>query len=166
MTGAMHPILQTFHDTGLGALLRDIPWMFGAFESAHFVGLCLLMGAMLIVDLRLLGLFRAMALRHVLAFTHLAAAGLAINAFTGLGFFCFEPDKYWPNPAFRLKLMLVGAALLNILWFEVALRRRAAAVAPDLDTSRGMKAAGALSLTLWFAILLVGRMMPIWEPVF
>lgn len=162
----MSPMLQWTHDTGYGALVRDIPWMFGALETLHFVGLCLLMGAMLIVDLRLLGLFRQAPLGKALAFTHLAAVGLAINAVTGLGFFVSEPDKYWTNPAFRLKVVLVCIALLNVLWFEFSTRRKVAGMAPDAHTTATMKLTGALSLALWFLILIVGRMMPIWEPVF
>lgn len=162
----MSPTLQWFHDTALGEFVRGTPWMFGAFETLHFVGLCLLMGAILIVDLRLLGLFRQMPIGKALAFTHLAAAGLAINAFTGAGFFTSEPDKYWTNPAFRLKMALLVLALANVLWFEFSTRRKLAGLPDGVDTDMRTKLIGALSLALWFTILLLGRMMPIWEPVF
>jgi hypothetical protein len=156
-------ILTWIHDTPLGAVTRDTPWLFPAFETLHFVGLCILIGAMLIVDLRLLGRFRDMAPGKVLVFSHVAAVGLVINLVSGVGFFASDPFNYWSNPAFQIKALLLVAAFANIAWFELFARRRVLAIPIGADTDLGAKLIGGLSLALWFTILIIGRLLPNWE---
>ena len=156
-------ILTWIHDTPLGAATRGIAWLFPTFETLHFVGLCILIGAMLIVDLRLLGWFKELAPSKVLAFSHVAAAGLAINLVSGLGFFAADPFNYWSNPAFQIKAMLLVVAFANVAWFELGVRRRVLALSPHEDTDVGAKVIGGLSLALWFTILIIGRLLPNWE---
>jgi hypothetical protein len=158
-----HDILAWIASTRLGVATREIPWLFPTFETLHFIGLCILLGAMLIVDLRLLGRFRDVAPANVLKFSHVAAVGLAINLVSGIGFFASDPFNYWSNPAFQIKVLLLIVAFANIAWFELGARRRILALPVGEDTPLGTKLVGALSLTLWFAILILGRLLPDWE---
>jgi hypothetical protein len=158
-----HDILAWIEQTRLGVATRESPWLFPTFETLHFIGLCILLGAMLIVDLRLLGWFRDLAPSKVLAFSHVAAAGLAINLVSGLGFFAADPFNYWSNPAFQIKAMLLLVAFANVAWFEFGARRRVLALSAQEDTGLGAKVIGGLSLALWFTILIIGRLLPSWE---
>lgn len=156
-------ILTWFHDLSLGAAARDVPWVFPTFETLHFIGLCVLLGAMLIVDLRLLGLFRDVPAARIMKFSNLAAAGLTVNVLSGIGFFAADPFRYWSNPAFQLKVLLLIAAFVNITAFELGAKPRVLALPIDADTGIGIKVMGALSLLLWFAILILGRLLPDWD---
>lgn len=160
-----HDILAWIKDTWLGVATRDIPWLFPTFETLHFIGLCILLGGMLIVDLRLLGRFRDIAPGSVLKFSHIAAGGLAINLVSGIGFFTADPFNYWSNPAFQIKVLLLLLAFANILWFEIFARKRILALPIGEDTPFGTKLSGAVSLALWFTILIIGRLLPDWEGV-
>jgi hypothetical protein len=158
-----HEILAWIQGTRLGVATREIPWLFPTFETLHFIGLCILLGAMLIVDLRLLGRFRDVAPANVLKFSHVAAVGLAINLISGIGFFTSDPFNYWSNPAFQIKVLLLIIAFANIAWFELGARRRILALPVGADTPLGTKFIGAVSLTLWFTILILGRLLPDYE---
>jgi hypothetical protein len=158
-------ILAWIESTRLGVATREIPWLFPAFETLHFIGLCILMGAMLIVDLRLLGRFRDVAPASVLTFSHVAAIGLGINLVSGIGFFTADPFNYWSNPAFQIKALLLLFAFANVAWFELGARKQILALPIGEDTPLGAKLAGGASLTLWFAILIIGRLLPDWEGV-
>ncbi|MDB5456534.1 MAG: hypothetical protein JWP92_2119 [Caulobacter sp.] len=158
-----HEILTWIHNTPLGVATRDIIWLFPTFETLHFIGLCILLGAMLIVDLRLLGRFRSIPPAKVLVFSHVAAIGLAINVVSGVGFFAADPFNYWSNPAFQIKALLLVFAFANIAWFELGARKRILALPAGQDTDVVTKVTGAISLTLWFTILIIGRLLPNWE---
>jgi hypothetical protein len=156
-------ILTWFHDLAIGAAAREIPWIFPTFETLHFIGLCVLLGAMLIVDLRLLGLFRDVSAAKVMRFSYVAAGGLAVNVLSGFGFFAADPFRYWSNPAFQLKILLLVAAFANIVAFELGVKRRVLALPANVDTGIGIKLMGGISLLLWFAILILGRLLPDWD---
>jgi len=82
---------------------------------------------------------------------------------SGIGFFASDPFRYWSNPAFQLKVLLLVAAFINIVAFEFGAKRRVLALSADADTNSGVKLMGAVSLMLWFAILILGRLLPDWD---
>jgi hypothetical protein len=153
-------ILDAIHDTWLGETIRDSAFLFPTLEAVHFFGLCLLLGAMLLVDLRLVGFVRGPA-RPMLTFTRLAIAGFAINLLSGIGFFVSNPANYAGNPLFWIKMGLVLLAGLNVAWFELIERGRILALPEGADTPKRAKLVGALSLALWFSVIVLGRFLPV-----
>lgn len=153
-------IFQAIYESWLGQTTRDSTWLFSSYESIHFLGLCILMGALLVVDLRLMGFFRRMPIASALNYTHFAVLGFALNLLSGIGFVVSDPFNYLTNPAFGLKMALVFLAGLNVAWFEFVERRRVLALAPDSDTHPGTKLVAGLSLGLWTLIIILGRLLP------
>jgi hypothetical protein len=158
-----NPALQFFYDLPWGALARDIEGIFYLSETLHFVGLCLLLGALLLVDMRLLGLWQGGRPADTFPFMRWAVVGFGINAVTGFVMFCADPYNYWTNSAFHMKLILIVLAGLNLLWFVTVERRRVLALPNGAATGLGTKVSAALSLVLWFAIIIAGRMLPSFE---
>src|SRR5437763_6353842 len=156
-------ILHWIRDTSLGATVRQSRWIFAAGETLHFVGLSLLVGGILIVDLRLLGFLRRIPIRAALAFLPFVIAGFLINLATGIVFFSADPMMYWPNPAFRLKMVLILLAGLNALVFTVLGQRHVLHLRDDESTGALVKATAGLSLGLWLCVLLRGRLLPSFE---
>ncbi len=154
-------IIAWFGTLWPGAESRASHWMFSFAETLHFVGLCVLLGAMLFVDLRLLGFFKSIPVKSVLAVLPWAIVGFVINASTGWLFFTSNPGLYWGNAAFRIKVLLILAAGINALIFTVVEHRQVAHIGPGEDTPTFTKTTAALSLVLWFGILLIGRMLPL-----
>jgi hypothetical protein len=156
-------ILHWIKETALGAAVRESTWLFWAGQSLHFVGLSMLLGAMLIVDLRLLGFIQSVPVRAALAFRPLAIVGFLINLATGIEFFAMDPFMYWPNPAFRMKMLLILLAGFNALTFGVMENRHALTLGGGENVSALGRTCAGLSLLLWLGVLLLGRLLPSFE---
>ncbi len=153
----MNDLLLTIEGSTLAQLMQQISWLFPAAEIFHFIGLCLLIGSLLIVDVRLLGFADEVAMEAVYKFLPIAVLGFFINLLTGILFFLNDPFRYYPNIAFRIKLVLILLAGINALYFMLTAHKH-----PDL-TSKGdskLKVVAALSLLLWFSVIVCGRMIP------
>ena len=131
-------------------------WWFPLLESIHVVGFALLFGAILMVDLRWLGVagkrYDASVIDKEL--TPWAWAAFVVSLITGLGLFMTRATHYAANPAFQAKFALLVLAGVNVLVFQFMGRRGA----PTADrSSMAARVAGALSLLLWISALLAGR---------
>jgi hypothetical protein len=146
--------------TWISKALFGISWLWPACESLHFIGLCMLIGGAGLLDLRLMGMFRELAIRHVKALMPWAIGGFALNAVTGALFLVMQPHLYLSSGVFWSKVAFLVLAGANALFFETRLAVPALAMGPDADTPAGMKVVGALSLFSWFAVLYCGRMLP------
>jgi hypothetical protein len=140
--------------------LFDLPWLWPASESLHFIGLALLIGGAGFLDLRLLGMFRGVPIRDVKRFMPWAIAGFAINAITGMLFVVMQPHLYLGGGLWWTKMSFVGVAGLNALFFETRLSQQALVLGSDEDTPWSMKMVGGMSLASWFGVLYCGRMLP------
>lgn len=154
-----HATLMWFHNTWLGEVTRASNWLFTAGLTLHFVGICLVVGSMLVVDLRLLGFLRGVSFAATFKLLPFAIGGFLLNAATALMFFCFDPVAYWENPAFRIKLVLLVLAGLNALAFTLFEHRHLSKVGPDHRTGPLTRFCAALSLALWFGVILFGRLI-------
>ena len=112
----VHPYLDALHDSWLGHIMRDVPWLFPTCEGLHFVGMSLLLGTIGVIDLRVLGFFKGLPIGPLHRMLPLAFFGFALNVATGVGFVCSDPDSYWIVGAFRLKMVLIMLAGLNALY--------------------------------------------------
>lgn len=123
-------------------------------NAAHILGIGLLLGAILPLDLRLAGVLRASALPLVgPILIRTAACGLALASATGFWLFTVKPAEYLGNTAFLIKLGLLVLALGNI-----ALQHRG--LKPALAGSEigiRVRMLAALSAVLWLCVLLAGR---------
>ena len=146
--------------TRISKALFGMSWLWPACESLHFLGLCLLIGGAGLLDLRLMGFFRGIAIRDVKAFMPWAIAGFLINLVTGLLFVTMQPHLYLSSGVWWSKMAFLGLAGVNAGLFETRLSTGALALAPDAETPRALKIVGALSLFSWFAVLYCGRMLP------
>jgi hypothetical protein len=119
-------------------------------NAAHILGLGMLLGAMLPLDLRLLGLLRRYPIEVLGPFlVRCAAAGLGLALLTGAWLFSVKPDEYLANPAFRWKLVLLVCALVN-----VGFQHRNPGF---MRASPAARVRAGLSLCLWVSVLVAGR---------
>lgn len=124
-------------------------------NASHILGIALLIGAILPLDLRLLGIFRSVPVA-ILApvLSRMAGLGLALALVTGAWLFTVRPVEYARNAAFLWKLGLLALALANI-----ALQHRSAAYARALagEITAAVRWRAGASITLWLSVLLAGR---------
>jgi energy-coupling factor transporter transmembrane protein EcfT len=144
-----------------GPLVRDSQWLFVFAESIHFVGLCLLIGAMLVIDLRLMGFYKKLTGRAVLNFVPFAVLGFGLCALTGWTMFTSNPQAYLDNTAFKVKLFLIVLAGLNAALFTVVEHTKVLALGPGDEAPSMARTLAIVSLGMWFVILLLGRWLPV-----
>jgi hypothetical protein len=146
--------------TPLSKTLFGMSWLWPLCECLHFLGLAALVGGAGLLDLRLLGCFRGIALRDIKAFMPLAIGGFVVNAVTGALFIVMQPHLYLTSAVWWFKMGFIALAGMNAWLFESRLGRQALARDPGADTTPAMKTIGGLSLVSWFAVLYCGRMLP------
>ncbi len=140
--------------TAVGAAIRDSAWLFPVIEAAHLLGLAVLGGSILVVDLRLLGLgLKGRPAAYVLeqAGPWLVGA-LAVMYTTGIPLFLSESIKCYFSSAFWVKM----GALVVALLFTFGVRNRMVRTQPPLLhwQARGI---AACSLALWLTVAAAGR---------
>jgi hypothetical protein len=154
---AAHPMLAWLRDTWIGEFVRNSTWAFPTLQSLHFIGMALLIGIVCAIDLRVLGVARAIPLAPLHRLLPLAFIGFGLNLLTGIFFFCHDPWVYAFNPAFRLKILLILVAGLNALWFRLGVFLDLETWGPGIEASRLAKTISALSLLIWLGVITAGR---------
>ena len=142
----------------VGLMLTDRTWLWPAFESLHFIGMWLLFGIVLLVNLRMLGMFRMWSFAAVHRLLPWAALGFAMNTITGMGFVTSAPHMYAENISFLWKigfLMLAGINLLYATVFEGPWH-----VESGEDSPMRVKVMGASAIVSWLGVMYFGRMLP------
>jgi hypothetical protein len=125
-------------------------------NAAHILGVGLLVGAIVPLDLRLLGAFRPVPLAVVAPFlSRAAAAGAVLAIVTGLWLFSMKPAEYLDNSAFLWKAALFALALANVA-LQHANRHFARAVTGG-EVRPTVRVAALGSILLWLSVLVAGR---------
>lgn len=140
--------------------MRQWTWLYPIVEIVHIVGFVILVGAALMFDLRLLGVSRALPVtameRHLLRAARLS---VALVVPTGVLMFVAHATEMADNPAFRLKVVLLTAALLNAAVFHRAPFRSVAEWDRNSETPLGARLAALLSVVLWVGVITCGRLI-------
>lgn len=158
----MQAFATWLHGTRLSwAVAGGVPWIWPLCETLHFMGLALMMGVVLVLDLRMLGMAKELPLGPLQRLIPWAIVGFVINLITGFLFFAGDPTQYIHNVAFGFKLLFIGLAGVNVILFYVTgLYRRVDSVAAGHDVPAAAKLAAAASLFLWIGVMYWGRMLP------
>ena len=115
------------------ARLMRSAWAWPIAESLHFIGLSLLVGSVVLFDLRLLGLGRRIPIAAMHRLVPFGLAGFALNVVTGLSFLLTDASQYIYNASFLWKMLFVALAGLNALSFYVTVGPATLAPGASLD---------------------------------
>lgn len=154
-------MLDWLQRTSLAVQIRDSLFAFPLIESTHVIGLTLVFGTIVIVDLKLLGIaspdrsFQRLS-SDVLKWTW---GAFVLTAVTGALMFMTNAAVYFHNNYFRAKVVLLVLAAINVAAFELTAGRKVeqwgqARSAPPLG-----RAIAAVSLIIWVGIIVTGRMI-------
>ncbi len=125
-------------------------------NAAHILSLAMLVGASVILDLRLLGWFKSLPLAESAElFSRIAAVALGCAVLTGALLFSVRPVEYAGNTAFLVKLLLVGLGTANAVF--VHLSRDWAEMIVAEEASLLLKLGAVFSLAIWLSAVLAGR---------
>jgi hypothetical protein len=145
--------------TELAALVRTVPWVYPAVETAHYVGLAFLVGAILLIDLRLLGFARSLPLSSMIGLLPWVWVGFVINVISGSIMFIYGATKFGVNPAFWLKMSFMVLAGVNAFVFSRVAARSSSQWLDSGSVPLFVKAVATTSLVLWVCVVTTGRWM-------
>lgn len=149
----MEAALAALAATDLAQALRGTRWGYAAVNGLHILGIALLVGAILPLDLRLLGLWpRVPAALLARVLVPCAAAGLALAMAMGVLLFAVRAPDYAALGVFRAKLALVALGSAGALTLHAAHGTWLVGAPPGR-----LRAHGALSMTCWLGALACGR---------
>ena len=148
--------------TGIDYYVATYDWVWPVCETLHFVGMCVLLGTVGLVDLRILGVAKGIPIHLLEKFIPLGVIAFVINATTGFIFVAGNPVggpmEYLTNLSLQIKMLIVLIAGINLLIFYFAgIQRSVAAVPADGNASGGAKAVAAVSITAWIMVIIMGR---------
>jgi hypothetical protein len=150
-------IFLTLQESALGHAMRSSPALYPAVEILHIIGFVVLVGSILALDLRLLGVGRMTIPPMAQMLLPLSRAGFVLAISMGFLLFSADASHVVKNPAFQGKLLLIGAALVNVViahsgpWRHVeSWHDKVPAVA---------KATALISLVLWLCAICAGRLI-------
>ncbi len=139
-------------------------WGWPTVESLHFVGLCMLVGAIGVFDLRLLGVaprISASALHRIVPW---GVMGFVLNVLTGLMFLVTEPTEYIYNSAFHAKMLFMALAGVNVCVFYAWAGRSLNQVGAGRRAPRRMQVVAACSVCFWLGVIVSGRLLTFYRP--
>lgn len=162
-----HPEIRAAQEAGppgghfarkLGAFVLGLPYGWPSLETLHFIGLSLLIGVILLIDLRMLGVMKDVAFPALHRLLPWAILGFGTNLVTGMLFFVASPEQYTQNIAFVWKIILVMLAGANALYFT--LFDEAWMLKAGDDAPFTAKAVAVSAIALWLGVLYCGSMLP------
>src|SRR4051794_20986689 len=154
-------ICEWLESTRLASVIQESAYGFPTVVALHLLGLTLSVGTLLWVDLRLLGV-ALLNLRVSEVYRGLAPwflAGFTIMLVTGATLFTAFATLAYGNSFFRVKMAAIALAGANAALLLFVTQRPAAVWDGAARPPIGARAAGLLSIVLWVAVMLAGRMM-------
>ena len=155
----LHDMLIALQGMALPTQIREDGWSFPLIECIHVLAITFVVGTVVMVDLRLLGVAsRGRAVSHltseILPWTW---GGFVVALVTGSLMFSSAALKYFDNLPFRLKFVVMVLAGLNMAVFHLTTARSMEHWDEHPSPPRLAKLAGALSITCWLGVIAAGR---------
>jgi hypothetical protein len=153
-------LMQWLQSLPLAVLIHQTKWLFTTIEVIHVVAVATLLGSIAMVDLRLIGIastrrpFTEVA-RPILRWTW---AAFVLAAMTGSLLFISQATEYFVSTTFRLKIVIMALAGINMLIFELLTVRGVANWNRNPTPPLAARLAGAISLSSWVLVFVLGRL--------
>jgi len=156
---AVEPFLHWLAGTPFSTLMRESVWAEPIVETVHVLTLTVFLGFVLLLDLRMLDLvLRRKRVAEVLEqLSPWLFGGFAVMIVTGLLLFTADPVAFYSTLFFKLKMIMIVLAGLNVLTFNATLGRGIATWDQGTATPWKVKLSGLVSLVLWVSVVAAGR---------
>ena len=136
----------------------EYKWAWAASETVHFIGLCLMFGVVLTVDLRMLGFMQGISFSTLHRLLPWGVLGFGVNVVTGMLFFVSNPSSYVTSSVFFWKLVLILVAGANTLYFTAF--EQAWTLGAGDTPPLSARVAAASGILLWAGVIFCGQWLP------
>jgi hypothetical protein len=152
--------LTALQDVPLVVALRSGRWSYATVNAGHIVGIGLLFGAVVPLDLRLMGLWRSVSIRALArVLVPVAAIGLLLAVAAGALLFSIRAVQYAGTTLFQVKMALILCGIANAVLLRGAVQWEASLDRIDARPPLRLCVAGGLSIVLWLSVIVCGRML-------
>jgi hypothetical protein len=151
--------LQWLYNTPFSNTMRESLWAEPIVETIHVLTLTLFLGFAVMLDMRLLGVaMKRRRMSEVLGqLNPWLFGGFAVMIVTGVLLFSGDPVAFYSTTVFKVKMIMLVLAGLNVLIFNATIGRKVAEWDLSPRTPGGAKLAAIVSLALWVMIIAAGR---------
>jgi hypothetical protein len=159
MPTSLNAFLTSLEATPVATAVRESTWLFPTIETAHVLSIVLVVGTIMIIDLRLINVASrrrpvSELMNEMLPWTWCAFVCAVI---TGGLLFSSSATKYAHSAVFEFKMLMLLIAGTNMAVFHLGAYRKVALWDRDVMTPTGARIAGALSLAIWVTVVSLGR---------
>ena len=145
--------------TAVGQFVQASPWAFPTLESVHVIAITTVIGTIMVMDLRLLGVASnqcsvTSTSTDTLPYTW---GAFVVAMITGLLIFVSKATSYMVNPFFLWKMVMIAVAGANMAVFHVFTWQSVSKWDSDCAVPLPGKIAGGLSLFFWIVVVFLGR---------
>jgi hypothetical protein len=143
----------------ISGAIRESSWLFPTIECVHVIAITLVVGSVMIVDVRVLGFTSLRKPVSELAFEVLPCTWIAflLALASGSLMFVAKAQAYMADTPFKLKMLLILAAGLNMIFFHFGPYKSILKWNQDVQPPPMAKLSCALSLTFWVLVVCMGR---------
>ena len=156
MTTAVHAL----EGSGLGRAMRESLWAYPAVETVHIIGLAIVYGSIVVVDLRLIGISRGLSAAKLARFALPWTLGaFLVVMLSGSLMFIAHAEDFLTNGVFMLKMGLILTAGVNAGLLHAGAFRSVDTWDVGVLPPMGVRLAAALSILLWTCVIACGRLL-------
>lgn len=151
--------VEWVENSSLGLLMLDSIWAYPIVLATHAVGMSIVVGTIIIIDLRVLGYasqVRLTSFNNVLIATWF---GAILNFLSGVALFTVDPEHFLYHPIFWTKIGLVIAGLIFVYLLLRELEASGQDSSERFESSRKAKTIASLSMLLWLGAIVAGRLI-------
>lgn len=153
-------LLSALQEGSFASAMRDSIWLYPLIETIHIFGFAILVGAVVMFDLRVLGISKRISVRlmarHLLPWS---LAALLLIVPTGTLMFASDAVELVGNRAFVIKMLLLMLALTNAAAFHLGSFRNAEQWDQDTTAPPGARLHAVASILIWAGVITCGRMI-------
>lgn len=150
--------LEWLQSTRVASFVAETLWAYPLFETLHTLGMALLIGALGLINLRILGYKAELPVVGTLDLLPLAWFGFSVNLVSGFALFTSDAVYFWSSITFKVKLGLIVLAGINAFVLSQSVFRNARAgdaTAPGMPA----KLVAGTSLMFWVGAIIAGRLI-------
>ena len=153
-------LLGALEEGSIASAMRDSLWLFPLVETVHIIGFSILVGAVIMFDLRILGVSKRISVRmmarHLLPWS---VGALLLIVPTGTLMFASEASDLVGNRAFVVKMLLLMLAGANAGAFHLGSFRDAELWDQNAPSPTGAKLHAIASMLIWIGVITCGRLI-------
>lgn len=151
-------MLEWLENTSFAAWVREDVWGWPVALTLHALGTALVIGFILIISLRLLGLFRMIPVTSLSRLFPVIWAALVLQFLSGFALWMSKPTRYVADGAFMLKVSLIVVGIILTLQFYRTVNNEAGSwEAQGAVSARGVRFVAA-AILVWGTVLIAGRL--------